>query len=200
MFGFDLIPIIKSLGYIGIFSAIILENSIPILFFVPGDTLLLTAGFLASQSYLNIEFLMVGGFVTAVFGYMLGYWFGHHTNSKFLANGKSRFIKPEHIEKTREFYNKYGNISVFLARFLPLRACVCFLAGVTNMNYKTFMFYNVTSAFLWGVILPLLGYFLGSIIPIHDLKKLTLIPIGGIAFMVILVPILLHFYRQYKKS
>lgn len=202
--GFDLIPLIKSLGYVGIFSTILLENGVPLLFFLPGDTLLLTAGFLAAQGYLNIELLVVGGVITAIFGYMLGYYLGKKIGLRIFGHeGKdTRFLKREHLEKTRGFYRRYGNVSLLLARFLPLRAWVCFLAGVAEMPYRTFMIYNVIGAIAWGASLPILGYYLGQIIPIHDLETLALIPIAGVLFMVVLVPTLLHYFKktQMKKE
>lgn len=196
MFGLDILPLIKAFGYVGIFSAILLENSIPILFFVPGDTLLLTAGFLASQGYLDIEILLIGGFLSAILGYVAGYHLGHRVGTKVFRQGNSRYIKAEHLEKTKEFYNKYGSLSILIARFLPLRACVVFIAGAVHMPYRIFMTYNILSAFAWAVILPLVGYYLGQLIPVEELKKLTLIPIAGIVFMAVLVPVLIHTVKK----
>lgn len=195
-FGFDLVPLIKSVGYLGIFATILLENGVPLLFFLPGDTLLLTAGFLAAQGFLDIEILVIGGFVMAIFGYMLGYYLGQTIGLKLFSENNSKYLKMEHLEKTREFYDKYGNLSLLLARFLPLRACVCFMAGVAQMRYSTFMFYNVLGAFAWGVILPLLGFYLGKMIPINDLKTLTLIPIAAVIATLILVPLFLHYVKK----
>lgn len=196
MTGIDTVDLIKSVGYLGIFSFILLENSIPILFFLPGDTLLLTAGFLASQNYLNIEILMAGGFVTAVLGYMLGYFLGHKVGRSLFKNGESRFIKPEHLERTKGFYDKYGSLSLLLARFLPLRACVCFTAGAVDMRYGVFMLYNAIGAIIWGVMLPLIGFYVGQIMPIHNLETLALLPAAGVVGMFILVPFLLHRLRR----
>lgn len=183
MIGIDLLPLIKGFGYIGIFSSILLENSIPLLFFMPGDTLLITAGLLAAQGYLDIELLLIGGFITAITGYMLGYHFGHRIGAKIFQNGDNRFIKTEHLEKTKDFYNKYGSLSVFIARFLPLRACVVFIAGAVSMPYKTFMVYNILSAFCWAILLTLAGYFLGHVLPIDDIKTLAFVPLVGIVLV-----------------
>ena len=200
MTGLDLIPLIKSFGYCGIFAAILLENGIPILFFVPGDTLLLTAGFLASQGYLDIQLLVVGGFITAILGYMLGYKLGHETGRKIFSKEESRFIKHEHVQKTKLLYKKYGPISLLLARFLPLRACVCFVAGAISMPYGTFMLFNVIGALAWGVMLPLVGYYLGNMIPLDNLKMLAVIPLMGICCTIIFVPIALHMLRHRAKK
>jgi len=196
-FGFDVVALIKSAGYIGIFSMIVLENGVPILFFLPGDTLLLTAGFLAAQGILDIKILLVGGFVMAILGYMLGYYLGQKIGKRILIHDDSRYIKKEHLEKTKEFYNKYGEVSLLIARFLPLRACVCFLAGVIDMNYRTFMIYNVIGAFAWAVLLPLIGYGLGKLIPFDDLKTISLFPLAAIFLTLIVVPIIL---KRLKKN
>ncbi len=196
---FDVVAFIKSASYVGVFTTILLENGVPILFFLPGDTLLLTAGFLAAQGILEIEILVVGGFITAIFGYMLGYFLGHKIGKKILYNGQeNRYIKKEHLEKTKDFYNKYGEISLLLARFLPLRACVCFVAGVIDMKYSRFMLYNVIGAFAWGVVLPIIGYVLGKMIPIDDLKMISLFPLAAVILTLLVVPMILH--RLHKNT
>ncbi len=199
MMGFDVVAFIKSAGYFGIFAMILLENSIPLLFFLPGDTLLLAAGFIAAQGYLDINVLVVGGFTMAVMGYMLGYYLGHKVTSKVFEKGDTRFIKLEHLEKTKVFYEKYGSSALFLARFLPFRSCVCFLAGATNMKYGTFMFYNITSAIAWAIFLPLIGYFFGTLIPIKDLKLIAMVPLIGVIGTFVMLLVIVK-YRKYKES
>lgn len=185
MFGFELVTLIKSLGYGGIFTTILLENSVPLLFFLPGDTLLFTAGFLAAQGLLDLRIVMAGCFVTSVLGYMLGYHLGRKMQPKLFKEESKNWFTPENLEKTKRFYAKYGNVSIFIARFLPLRACVSFMAGVANMHYGTFMFYNVLSALVWALGLPIAGAYLGQLIPIEDMKMALILPviviIGGIS-------------------
>lgn len=200
-FGFDLVPIIKSLGYIGIFVTILLENSIPLLFFLPGDTLLLTAGFLAAQGLLDIKIVIAGSFIIAILGYMLGYYLGRQIEPRLFREDSARWFTPENLEKTRKFYGKYGDISLFIARFLPLRACVCFMAGIAHMSYAKFMFYNILSAVFWAGALPLLGYYLGTLIPIDDMKLVLILPlfviIGGVALFVLIAR---RFLKPKKKA
>lgn len=197
--GIDVITLIKSAGYLGVFGAILLENGVPLLFFLPGDTLLLTAGFLAAQGFLDIRLLVIGGFIVSILGYMLGYYLGQKIGKKILYQKGNRFIKREHLESTKEFYNKYGEISLLLARFLPLRACVCFMAGVIDMNYTRFMIYNVIGAFAWAVLLPLIGFGLGKVIPIDDLKLISLFPIAAIVLTLVVVPFILHRIKPAEK-
>lgn len=199
-FGFDAVDLIKSAGYLGVFGTIILENSVPLLFFLPGDTLLLTAGFLAAQGVLDIKILIAGGFIASIFGYMFGYFLGHKVGKKVLKNGDGKYIKQEHLEKTKDFYNKYGEISLLIARFMPLRACVCFLAGVIDMHYGRFMLYNVIGAFAWAVLLPLFGYFMGKLVPIEDLKIVAMVPVVAIVLTLLCVPALLHHLKKKDKK
>jgi membrane-associated protein len=131
---------------------------------------------------------------------MLGYHLGYGIGGKTFELNQSRYFKPEHIEKTRQFFEKYGNISVLLARFLPLRGCVSFLAGATRMPYRTFMIYNVLGAVIWAAFLPLAGYYLGKIVPIEDLEKMFLVPVISVIVMLIVVPTLVHIYRDKKKQ
>lgn len=199
--GFELVPLIKSLGYIGIFSAIILENGVPLFFWLPGDTLLLTAGFLAAQGFLDIKILVIGGFIMAVLGYMVGYFLGFKLGLRMFKNGDTKYVKMEHLEKTKEFYQKYGNWSLLIARFLPLRSFVCFLAGVTEMPYWKFMIYNVIGAVAWGVFLPLIGYFVGEQVgDIQDLEMLVLLPLLGVVGTVLLIPMFLHGMKKKPKK
>lgn len=198
-FGFDAVDLVKSAGYLGVVSMITLENGVPLLFFLPGDTLLLTAGFLAAQGVLDIKILAAAGFIAAICGYMLGYFLGHKVGKKVLKGGDGKYIKQEHLEKTKQFYNKYGEISLLLARFLPLRACVCFMAGVVDMPYGRFMLYNVIGAFAWAVMLTVLGYVLGQMIPLDDLKLVGLIPLGGVLLTLVVVPAALHRAKRRKQ-
>lgn len=195
MVDIDLVDLIKSVGYLGIFTSLLLENGVLIFFFLPGDSLLLTAGFLASQGVLDIHVLAVGSFIVAILGYMVGYHLGIKYGLKLFDRGDTRFLKQTHLVKARDFYKRWGNLALVLARFLPLRSFVCFLAGVTEMKYSTFMFYNIVGAFLWAVILPWIGFALGHIVPIHDLKILSLVPIIAVLGTLLAVPAFYHFKR-----
>lgn len=196
MMDFDVVTFVKSAGYVGIFSMILLENGIPLLFFLPGDTLLLAAGFIAAQGYLEIEILVIGGFIMAILGYMLGYYLGQKVTAKVFEKGDTRYVKLEHLEKTKVFYQKYGPASLFLARFLPFRSCVCFLAGASEMRYSTFMFYNVASAVAWAVFLPLIGYFFGTLIPVKDLKLIAMVPIAGVVGTLLLLWVAIEYKKR----
>lgn len=197
MLGIDLVPLIKTVGYAGIWTTIILENGILMLFFLPGDTLLFAAGFMASQKLLNVWILMFGSFAAAILGYMLGYYFGGKSGKRALAHGGTRFLKLEHLEMTRRFYKRYGRATLVLGRFLPIRGFISFLAGVSHMDYRLFMAFNILGAAVWTVSLILLGYFFGKLIPAETIDQ-YIIPIV-LAFVAILaLPVLLKLYKDYR--
>lgn len=192
----ELLALIKSLGYLGIWVTVFAESGILFLFFLPGDSLLFTAGFLASQKHLEIKLLTVGCIIAAITGNMLGYEVGRRTGLKLFKHGESRFLKKKHLEMTQRFYNKHGRMTIIMARFMPIiRTFAPFLAGVVGMPYKIFMLYTVIGAFLWAGGLCLMGLFLGNIIPPEHIDEYLL----PIIFAIIIVSLLPSFYHMYKE-
>lgn len=172
----DLISLIKSIGYLGIFGMVFAESGLLIGFFFPGDSLLFTAGFLASQEFLNIYLLVVLSFVGAVMGDSAGYAFGHRVGRKLFRREDSFFFHKENLIKAKNFYEKHGGKTIVLARFLPMvRTFAPIVAGVGEMSYPTFLFFNVLGGAFWAVGLPLAGYFLGSFIPNVDRYLLPIV-------------------------
>ena len=179
---FDLISLIKTAGYLGIAGIVFAESGLFIGFFLPGDSLLFTAGFLASQNYLNILFLIPISFVSAVIGDSFGYAFGKKFGPRVFTKEKSLIWNPQHVHRAQEFYAKHGPKTIILARFLPvIRTFAPIMAGVGQMRYRTFLAYNIIGAFFWSIGLPLFGFYLGSSIP--DIDR-YIIPI--IALIIIL--------------
>lgn len=116
----DPMIIIKTVGLIGIFIIIFAESGLFFCFFFPGDSLLFTAGFLASQNYLDISTLVIGCFICAVLGDNVGYWFGKKVGPKIFCKEDSIFFHKKHIERAQNYYEKYGNKTIFLARFVAI--------------------------------------------------------------------------------
>ncbi len=163
---FDLIQLIQAFGLIGLFGIVFAETGLFFGFFLPGDSLLFTAGLLASQGLLNIWFLVPLMIVGAIAGDSFGYWFGAKVGPKIFNKEDSFFFHKKHIERTQKFYVKYGAKAVFFARFVPVvRTFTPILAGVGSMPYGVFVKYNILGGFVWGGGITLLGYFLGSAIP-----------------------------------
>jgi len=161
-----MIELIEVLGYLGLFIIVLVESGVVFGFFLPGDSLLFTAGLLASQGVFNIwvlGFLLVLG---AIIGDNIGYWFGRKIGPALFSREDSFFFNKRHLERTSAFYAKYGPRAVILARFIPVvRTFTPIFAGVGNMDYSTFFRYNVIGAVVWGMGVTLLGFFLGNSIP-----------------------------------
>lgn len=177
-----------------IFSFVFAESGLLVGFFLPGDSLLFTAGFLASQSHLNIWVLVFGACFCAVLGDSVGYAFGKRVGPRLFTREESRFFKKSHLLKAKIFYEKHGKKTLILARFMPVvRTFVPILAGVGEMHYPTFLSYNVIGGILWAAGLSLLGYFLGSVIP--DIDR-YLLPIIALIIFLSVLPTIVHFIRQ----
>lgn len=169
LLGIDLVALIKTVGVAGIVFMVFAESGLLFGFIFPGDSLLFTAGFLASQGYLNIFVLLASCFLAAVAGDSAGYYFGKKAGPRIFTREDSRFFKKEYIHRAHKFYEKYGGRSLVLARFLPvIRTLVPIMAGVGKMKYAHFLFYNIFGGVLWAVGLLSLGYLFGSVIPNVD--------------------------------
>lgn len=191
---FDLIALIKTAGYLGIFGIIFAESGLFIGFFLPGDSLLFTAGFLASQEILNIWLLAALVFIGAVLGDNVGYAFGRKVGPMIFKKEDSLIFHKKNLDKARVFYEKYGKKTIILARFLPgVRTFAPILAGVGNMSYPVFFSYNLIGGLLWGVGLPGLGYFLGNAVP--NIDKYLVPIILAIIFLSIL-PTAIHILKD----
>ncbi len=163
---FDLETLIKTGGYLGIFAIVFAETGLFIGFFLPGDSLLFTAGFLASQGYLNIFYLSIILFAAAVAGDSTGYFLGQKFGKKLFNKEDSFFFHKEHLVRAKKFYEKHGKKTIILARFIPVvRTFAPVIAGIGEMHYPTFLTFNIIGAIIWAIGIPWAGYFLGSLIP-----------------------------------
>ena len=195
---FQIIPLIQGIGLIGIFSFIFAESGLFFGFFLPGDSLLFTAGILASSGYFNIGFLFLGSFICAILGDSVGYYFGKKAGPKIFSRQDSFFWNKKNIEKTNIFYKKHGDKTVTLARFVPIvRTFAPIMAGVGNMRYKTFLFWNVLGGFIWTGIMSFGGYFLGNYI--KNVDKIIL-PIVLLIILISMIPILAQFIRTARNK
>ena len=158
--------IIQTLGLFGVFAVVFAESGLFFGFIFPGDSLLFTAGLLASQGYLHITPLLFGCFIAAVLGDNVGYAFGRRVGPRLFKRPDSRLFKQSHLEKTSKFYAAYGKKTIILARFVPIvRTFAPILAGVGAMRWRDFFIYNLVGGALWAIGVTLLGYILGSTIP-----------------------------------
>ena len=187
---------VRTIGYAGITFIVFAECGLFFGFLFPGDSLLFTAGFLASQSYLDIRILTALVVAATIGGNFVGFWVGKEFTEWLMSKKESRFFKKKHIRRAHKFYEKYGGSALILARFVPIvRTFVPIVAGMAEMKFKKFMTFNIIGGFLWGVGITLLGYYLGKIIPGAD--RLLLPIVLGIIFLSI-VPVITHL--KSKKS
>ena len=194
LLGIDLITLVKTAGYIGLFFIIFAESGLMIGFFLPGDSLLFTAGFLASQGFLHIIPLATLTFTAAILGDNFGYAFGKKVGIKLFTREDSIIFHKDHLRRAEDFYEKYGGKTIVLARFLPvIRTFAPIVAGAGKMNYRQFFFYNLIGGLIWGLGMPLLGYFLGSTIPNIDRY---LVPIILLIIFGSIVPPAWHFLKE----
>ncbi len=176
------------------FCIIYAESGLFIGFFLPGDSLLFTAGFLASQGFLDIKLLILVTFIAAVLGDNFGYAFGRKVGPKIFKKKDSLLFHQNNLKKAKAFYEKYGAKAIVLARFMPvIRTFAPILAGVGSMNWSVFAFYNIIGGMLWTLGLSLLGYFLGSTIPNIDRY---LLPIILLIIFLSILPTLIHILKD----
>ncbi len=163
--------LIQTVGYVGIFLMVYIESGVPIGLFIPlpGDTLLFSAGMIAAHEVFSLVPLIATIVVAAILGDSTGYWFGARYGSKLFEKEGRMFFNKHTLDRTVQFYTKYGKGALVIARFLPVfRTLVPIFAGVGAMKYSTFFMWNVLGAVVWGMSLTMLGYYLGSLIPNID--------------------------------
>jgi membrane-associated protein len=153
-------------GYGILFGIVFAETGLLVGFFLPGDSLLITAGLLAANGTLNIWWLNVLLIVAAVVGDSVGYAIGRRLGPRLFTRQKSLLFNPAHVERTRRFYEKYGAKTIVIARFVPIvRTFAPVLAGVGRMEYRRFIFYNVAGGVAWVISMTWAGYLLRQSIP-----------------------------------
>lgn len=191
---FDLVSIIKTAGYLGLLGIVFSESGLLIGVFLPGDSLLFTAGFLASQGFLSILILAPLCFLSALAGDNTGYWFGKKIGPKIFTREDSLLFHKKHLERAHAVYARHGAKIILFARFMPIvRTFAPLLAGVGAMPYRMFLLYDVMGTFIWSFGLLGLGYWLGSAIPNVDRYLLPII--AGIIFLSFL-PSMIHVLRN----
>lgn len=179
--------LIEAFGTVGILIIVFAESGILAGFFLPGDSLLFTAGLLAAQGHLNLAALAIGCPLAAIAGDQVGYAFGHRVGPALFRRPDSRFFRRRHLERARDYFNRYGARTVILARFIPVvRTFTPVLAGVVEMPYRTFVTCNVVGGLLWGAGVVLAGWALGQAVPHGDQ---WLLPIVGLVIVVSFIPV-----------
>ena len=185
------------IGGLAIIGAIIFaESGLLIGFFLPGDTLLFTAGFFAAQGNLPLAGVLAVIFLTAIIGDNVGYTIGKKSGPKLFSKKDGIIFRQEYIARAEKFYEKHGGKTIIIARFVPVvRTFAPVVAGVGNMERKKFVLYNVVGAAIWTGSVVMLGYWLGSLIDPHAMEKYLLLAIFG-AMIITVGPTLYHLLRE----
>lgn len=192
----NLKQLIVDVGYLGLFAIVFAESGLFFGFFLPGDSLLFISGLLASQKIFSLPILIVILTVAAIAGVSVGYAFGKKVGERLFNREDSLFFHKDHLKRANEFYSKHGGKTIVLARFMPfIRTFAPIVAGMGEMKYSRFLFYNILGALLWVVGLTLLGFWLGNIV--SDVDQ-YLLPIIALIVLVSILPGLIHFYRENK--
>ena len=199
--------LIRTIGYIGLFGIIFAESGLFFGFFLPGDSLLLTAGLLAwkvdtvtGQPFMNLWLLLLVLPVMAILGDNVGYWFGKKTGPRIFNRENSRFFKRKNLLAAKAFYDKHGGKTIVIARFMPfIRTFAPIVAGGVEMQYRTFFIWNFFGGLLWSVGMTLVGFgigtFFGARVDPDTLDKYFLLLIVAIIFISAL-PTLIHLWKE----
>jgi membrane-associated protein len=194
----DLEQLILAVGLIGLFAIVFAESGLFFGFFLPGDSLLLTAGVIsfAHPDTFPIWLVCAVCFVAAVTGDAVGYAFGSRVGRRLYDRPDSRFFKKSHLLAAEAFYRRHGGKTIVIARFLPfVRTFAPIVAGAARMPYPRFALFNFTGAALWAIGVPLAGYALGSVIPAEVLDRWLYVIIAVVIALSIL-PTAIHIYRE----
>ncbi|HEX3243763.1 MAG TPA: VTT domain-containing protein [Chloroflexota bacterium] len=193
--------IVASIGplvYLAVFFVLFAESGLFFGFFLPGDSLLFTLGLLASQQVLSLPVMLLLWPVAAVTGDSVGYWFGERYGRRLFTREDSIWFHKKHLVTAHDFYEKHGGKAIVLARFIPaVRTFVPIVAGMAQMSYRKFLFWNLLGGIGWSLGVTIAGYFLGSIIP--DVDK-YLIPIVLLIILVSALPPVIHLYKERRSG
>ena len=191
--------IIQSYGtltYAILFGIVFAETGLVVMPFLPGDSLLFAAGAFAATGVLDIKLLLVSLSAAAILGDTLNYSIGKFIGHRIYEQ-EMRFIKKEHLLKTRHFYEKYGTITIVIARFMPIiRTFAPFVAGVGEMRYVKFTSFNITGGILWVALFCAGGYFFGNL-PLVK-KNFSLVIIAVVVLSVL--PVIIGWFKQHSSS
>ncbi len=190
--------ILTTFSYVGLFAIIFAESGLLIGFFFPGDSLLFTAGIFAAAGHLSLPIVVVGCTIAAIAGVSAGYGFGKAVGKGLFERKNSLLFRRQHLYRAQAFYDKHGGKTLILARFIPIvRTFAPIVAGVSEMEYRKFLAFNVIGGVLWAAGVTIAGYTLGNAIPNIDRY---LLPIIAVIIVISVLPAALHAYKEYRQE
>ncbi len=181
------------LGVAGLCAIVFAETGLLVGFFLPGDSLLFSVGVASGAASLNVYLLAGLLMCAAIVGDNVGYFLGFHAGPRIFSRPKSRLFKPEHLERTKEFYDKHGARAIVYARFVPIvRTCTPFIAGVARMPYSRFLLFSLFGGILWIAFMTTLGFEMGQIPAVR--RNFEKVVIGVV--VISLIPAILQARRK----
>ena len=191
---YDVEAMVRVGGLMALIVIVFVETGLFVGFFLPGDSLLVTAGLFAARGDLELWSIFVFVSLAAIVGDTLGYFIGASTGPRIFSREDSLLFHKKHLITTKQFYDRYGGITIILARFMPIvRTFAPVVAGVGRMQYRRFVFYNVMGGIGWVVSMASLGYFLGKAVP--DIHRHIDVVIAVVIFLSLL-PGIIKFARE----
>lgn len=191
---YDVEALVRVGGLTALVAIVFVETGLFVGFFLPGDSLLVTAGLFAATGHLELWSIFLFASLAAIVGDTVGYSIGASTGPRIFSREDSLFFHKKHLITTKEFYDRYGGITIVIARFMPIvRTFAPVVAGVGRMVYRRFVFYNIMGGIGWVVSLTSLGYFLGKTIP--DIDRYIHLVIAVVIFLSLL-PGIVTFARE----
>lgn len=203
-----LIEALGSAAVIGIALIIFAECGILLGFFLPGDTLLFVSGLLIASAAdggdgIHINLILFIGLVSAAafVGNLVGYWIGRAVGPKVFHRKDAKFLKPEYVEKSERFFQRFGAVTVMLARFVPIvRTVATVMAGVGKMNAKLFALYSALGGVVWVALVTVAGYYLGQIAWVRENVDLIFVAAVVVVVLFSVVPAGMHWYQKRAKA
>ena len=191
--------LIRMGGLIGLVAVVFAETGLMVGFFLPGDSLLVTAGLFAAKGDLNIVWLNLALMAAAILGDATGYWIGRRAGHALYSRPDSFLFRKQHLIKTHEFYERHGGKTIVIARFVPIiRTFAPVVAGAAEMTYRHFALYNIMGGIGWVASMTLIGYFLGRTIP--DIDKHIHVVVAVVIFLSLLPGIISIVREKLRKS
>lgn len=186
--------IIRVGGIVGLAAIVFAETGLMVGFFLPGDSLLVTAGLFAARGDLDITVLNLVAVVSAIVGDATGYWVGLRAGRALYSRPNSLLFRRDHLLKSEQFYERHGGKTIVIARFIPIvRTFAPVVAGAARMQYRQFAVYNIAGGLLWVLSMTLTGYFLGRTIP--NIEKNIHLVVGAV-IVLSLLPGLIAWLRE----
>jgi len=178
-------------GLLGLVLIVYAETGLMVGFFLPGDSLLVTAGLFAAKGDLDILWLNLAVMAAAVLGDATGYWIGRRAGQALYSRPNSFFFRRQHLIKTHEFYERHGGKTIVIARFMPIvRTFAPVVAGAASMTYRNFAVYNIAGGIGWVASMTLTGYYLGLAVP--DLEKHIHLVVAVVIFLSLLPAVIAY--------